>query len=134
MLSPLFNSKSKSMLRLCGLVRVYDSYSASRHCQIERTKVGEEDPTAWPLTHLGGGQIGAMDSRGETVDDGNWITKCQAALAEVSESKDWICTRLCMPVLSAHSDDSWLDSAMRDWMVDFHSSGTSAKSKKKSIP
>lgn len=58
--------------------------------------------------------------------------KASLNLLQISASTDWTGTRLCIPVLRAIYFDSQLESAMRDWMVDFHSSGTPAKVKKKS--
>ena len=38
-----------------------------------------------------------------------------------------------MPVLHAIYSDSWLESAIRDWRVDFQSNGTPAKVKTKPV-
>ena len=48
-------------------------------------------------------------------------------LLQISESKDWRCTWLLMPVLSAMYFDSWLESVIRDWRDDFQSNLTAAK-------
>ena len=53
---------------------------------------------------------------------GNSIT-----IGVVSESKDQRCTKLSFLVLIAKCSDSQLESVIKDWREDFHSSGTPAK-------
>ena len=54
-------------------------------------------------------------------------------LLQISESKDWRCTWLLMPVLSAMYFDSLLDSAIRNWRDYFQSNWNPAKVRRKLV-